>query len=219
MAAETQTQAQQHTNSSIENNTQESTNPVDDFNAQSTTQKLRILFSNKHYKRILPFIMIWVTTGYMPAVFFAAWGAEQFSGCNAQNAEDEESADCDFEYSEYYKAQSMFISLGGAMSFIFGGLIGRISDSFGRKPLLYLNIILAAGLYCPLIIFPNIWLALAMLIPAGLNSSDNSFTPTMIAYLSDILPESQRTMGYAVAYAFSAIGLVFGVGAAVVLGM
>merc|ERR1712113_72684 len=37
----------------------------------------------------------------------------------------------------------------------------------------------------------------------------------MMAYMSDILPEHQRTMGYAVAYAFCAIGLFVGVGMAI----
>ena len=190
-----------------------------EFNAKPIKQKLRILFSNHHYKRVLPFIIVWVIAGYMPAVFFAPWGAEQFSDCVAHTADEEAENECSINYTEYNRMASLFSSLGGLMTLIFGGLIGRISDSFGRKPIFYLNTILSAALYSPLVIFPNVWLNFVMRIPAGLNSSDNSFTPMMVAYMSDIMPEYQRTMGYATAYAFSAIGLFVGVGLAITLGI
>lgn len=190
-----------------------------EFNAKPVKQRLRIIFSNHQYKRVLPLIILWVIAGYMPAVFFTAWGAEQFSDCVAHTADEEAGNECSINYTEYNKMASLFSSLGGVMTLIFGGLIGRISDSFGRKPIFYLNILLSASLYSPLVIFPNIWLNFAMRIPAGLNSSDNSFTPMMMAYMSDVMPEYQRTMGYATAYAFSAVGLFIGVGLAITLGI
>ena len=68
-------------------------------------------------------------------------------------------------------------------------------------------------------IFPNVWVSFILRIPAGLNSSDNSFTPMKMAYISDVLPEHQRTLVYSVAYAFCAIGLFVGVGLAILLGI
>ena len=41
----------------------------------------------------------------------------------------------------------------------------------------------------------------------------------MVAYMSDILPEQQRTMAFSFGYAFCAIGLFFGVGTAIGVGI
>eukprot|EP01083_Nonionella_stella_P132980 404347_1 len=187
-----------------------------EFNAKPLKQRLKILFSDSHYKRLLPFIMLWVLAGYMPSVFFTAWGAGQYSGCSARTKSDE-TASCTLNYNGYNKIASIFQGLGGAMSFIFGGLIGRISDSYGRKPIFYMNIILSALKYFPLVFFPNIWLFWIMLSVSGLNSSDNSFTPMMLAYISDIMPPYQRTIAYSVAYALCGIALFVGVGLAITL--
>ena len=46
-------------------------------------------------------------------------------------------------------------------------------------------------------------------------SADNSYTPIQVAYISDVLPEHQRTMAFSVGYAFCALGLFLGVGMAI----
>eukprot|EP01084_Bolivina_argentea_P222960 377328_1 len=190
--AKTDNQLSQTNISSPSNSTQESkyddTNESEAakaFNSKTLKERLKIIFSNDAYKKTLPFIILWVIAGYMPAVFFVAWGAEQYTGCSAHTAVDESENECIFDYNGYNKTASWFNSAGGLMAFMFGGLIGRISDSYGRKPIFYVNLFLSASLYIPLVIFPNIWLNLALRIPAGLNSSDNSFTPMMMAYMSD----------------------------------
>ncbi len=53
------------------------------------------------------------------------------------------------------------------------------------------------------------------MVPAGVNSSDNSYTPMMVAFISDAIPEHQQTIAYSTGYAFSARGLFAGVGTAI----
>ena len=151
------------------------------FNDTKTCAKLGLIYSNKTFKKFLPFIIFWVCTGYIPAVFFAAWGAEWFAGCKSNKNVNTE---CEFAYNEYNKYAQLFASLGGLMAFLFSGVIGRISDTFGRKPIFYVNIILSSLMYTPLIFFKNIWIKFGFNVLAGINTSDNSFSPIMLAYIS-----------------------------------
>ena len=44
-----------------------------EFNNKSFLQRITIILSHDEYRRVIPLILLWVTAGYMPAVFWNAW--------------------------------------------------------------------------------------------------------------------------------------------------
>ena len=175
------------------------------FPSKPVCKRINILFSNKHFVRILPLIVLWIASGYMPAVFLTAWGSAYFGGCSDDEVKND---DCKLDVDKWNRLSSIFISLAGLIAFLFSPLLGRISDSYGRKPIFYLIITLYTILFLPLIFYPDPWIYFIIHIPAGLIASENSYTPSMLAYLSDTLSKSKRMFAYSVGYAFAAIGLL-----------
>ena len=103
-----------------------SISPSDEFNNSPIKKRVSILLQHVEYRRILPYFAMWVFSGYIPAVFMPQWGAEQFNN----------------DYNQYNIYSSIFASIGGTMGFLLGPLVGRISDSYGRKPVFYMNVVL-----------------------------------------------------------------------------
>jgi MFS transporter, DHA1 family, tetracycline resistance protein len=89
------------------------------------------------------------------------------------------------------------------MQFVFGPLIGNLSDTYGRRPLLLISVFGLAVDYLLTAFAPNLWWLFVGRIFAGLCGA--SYT-TANAYLADITkPEDRAT-------AFGYIGAAFGVG-------
>jgi DHA1 family tetracycline resistance protein-like MFS transporter len=89
------------------------------------------------------------------------------------------------------------------MQFLFGPLIGALSDRFGRRPVLLLSLAVMAADYFVMALAGSIWLLLAARLVAGITAATFS---TAGAFIADITPPDQR------ARRFGLIGAGFGVG-------
>lgn len=90
-----------------------------------------------------------------------------------------------------------------AMQFLFGPVVGNLSDSYGRRPVLLIALAVMALDYLIMALAPNVWVLLIGRIVAGIAAATYA---TANAYLADIsAPEDRgRVFGY--------LGAAFGVG-------
>ena len=96
----------------------------------------------------------------------------------------------------------LFVAYGG-MQFLFGPVIGNLSDAYGRRPVLLLSVFGLVVDYLLTAFAPTmIWLFIGRLL-AGLCGASYS---TANAYLADITPPEER------ARAFGLMGAAFGLG-------
>lgn len=89
------------------------------------------------------------------------------------------------------------------MQFLFGPVIGSLSDRFGRRPILLVSLMVMGLDYIVLAIAPTIWLLLAGRVVAGIAAATHS---TATAFIADITPPEERGRR------FGLIGACFGVG-------
>ncbi|MHA1159134.1 MAG: TCR/Tet family MFS transporter [Alphaproteobacteria bacterium] len=97
----------------------------------------------------------------------------------------------------------LLVALYSLMQFLFGPLIGALSDRFGRRPILLISLIGLGFDYILLALAPNLWIiALARIIGGIMGAS----LTTASAYVADISPPERR------AEYFGYLGAAFGVG-------
>ncbi len=89
------------------------------------------------------------------------------------------------------------------MQFLFGPVIGALSDRFGRRPVLLLSLGVMAADYLVMALASSIWLLLAARLVAGITAATFA---TAGAYIADITPPEERGRR------FGLIGACFGVG-------
>lgn len=89
------------------------------------------------------------------------------------------------------------------MQFLFGPIIGSLSDRFGRRPILLISLLVMSLDYLVMAIAPTIWLLLAARVVAGITAATYS---TATAFIADITPPEKRGAR------FGLIGACFGVG-------
>lgn len=89
------------------------------------------------------------------------------------------------------------------MQFIFGPVIGSLSDWYGRRPVLLLSLGMMALAYLAMALAPTIWLLLAARLIAGITAATQS---TATAFIADITPPEDRGRR------FGLIGACFGIG-------
>jgi len=89
------------------------------------------------------------------------------------------------------------------MQFLFGPVLGALSDRFGRRPVLLVSLGLMTADYLVMAVASTIWLLLALRIVSGIAAATYS---TAAAYIADITPPDQRGKR------FGLIGACFGVG-------
>ena len=89
------------------------------------------------------------------------------------------------------------------MQFLFGPILGGLSDRFGRRPVLLLSLIVMAADYLVMAVAGSIWLLLAGRLVGGVTAATQS---TASAYMADIsAPEAKAAN-------FGLIGAAFGLG-------
>lgn len=89
------------------------------------------------------------------------------------------------------------------MQFLFGPVVGALSDRYGRRPVLLLSLAVMAADYLVMAVAGTIWLLLAARVVAGIAAATFS---TATAFIADITPPEQR------ARRFGLIGACFGLG-------
>ncbi len=89
------------------------------------------------------------------------------------------------------------------MQFLFGPIVGNLSDRFGRRPVLFTSLAVMALDYVVMALAQSIWLLLAARIVAGIAAATHS---TANAYVADISHPHERGRN------FGLIGAAFGVG-------
>lgn len=89
------------------------------------------------------------------------------------------------------------------MQFLFGPVIGNLSDRFGRRPVLLASLAVLSGDYVILSLAGSVWLIFAARLLTGVASSTFG---TAMAYISDISTPQEK------AQRFGLVGAAFGVG-------
>lgn len=90
-----------------------------------------------------------------------------------------------------------------AMQFLFGPVLGALSDRFGRRPVLLVSLLVMAADYMVMALAGSIWLLLAGRVVGGITAATHS---TASAYMADISEPHQKAAN------FGLIGAAFGVG-------
>lgn len=93
------------------------------------------------------------------------------------------------------------------MQFLFGPVLGALSDRFGRRPVLLLSLGLMMVDYLVMAVADTIWLLLALRLISGITAATYS---TAAAYISDITPPDQRGKRFGMIGACFGIGFVLG---------
>lgn len=90
-----------------------------------------------------------------------------------------------------------------AMQFLFGPVIGGLSDRFGRRPVLLISLVVMAADYLVMAVAGTIWLLLIGRIVGGITAATHS---TANAYIADISKPEDKAAN------FGLIGAAFGIG-------
>ena len=90
-----------------------------------------------------------------------------------------------------------------AMQFLFGPVVGGLSDRFGRRPILLVSLVAMAADYLLMAVAGTIWLLLIGRIIGGITAATHS---TANAYIADISKPKEKSAN------FGLIGAAFGLG-------
>ncbi len=89
------------------------------------------------------------------------------------------------------------------MQFVFGPIVGSLSDHFGRRPVLLVSLIVMCLDYLVMAVAGTIWLLFVTRIVGGITAATQS---TATAYIADISPPEKKAAN------FGLVGAAFGVG-------
>ena len=94
-------------------------------------------------------------------------------------------------------------SIFALMQFLFGPLLGTLSDRVGRKPVILISLILMVGYYLIMAVAQTVWLLLIGRIVGGITAATHA---TASAYVADISTSEEK------AARFGLVGAAFGMG-------
>ena len=103
----------------------------------------------------------------------------------------------------------ILITAFSVMQFLFGPVIGNLSDRFGRRPILLISMTVMALDYLVMAIAPNIWVLLIGRIVGGITAATFS---TANAYIADISDPEDKAANFGLVGAAFGVGFVFGPG-------
>ncbi len=93
------------------------------------------------------------------------------------------------------------------MQFLFGPVLGGLSDRFGRRPVLLTSLIVMGADYIVMALAGSIWLLLAGRIVGGITAATQA---TASAYMADISAPGERTKNFGLIGAGFGMGFVLG---------
>lgn len=94
------------------------------------------------------------------------------------------------------------------MQFLFAPMWGRISDRFGRKPVILIGIFGLSLSFFLMAFSTHVWMLFIARIVGGFLSAANM--PTVMAYVADITTEDDRSKGMGIIGAATGLGFIFG---------
>lgn len=94
-----------------------------------------------------------------------------------------------------------------AMQFLFGPLIGAVSDRYGRRPVLLISLVVMAADYLVMAVAGSIWFLLAARVVGGITAATQS---TANAYIADISKPQDKAANFGLIGAAFGLGFVFG---------
>lgn len=101
----------------------------------------------------------------------------------------------------------LMMALYAAMQFLFAPVLGALSDSRGRRPVLLISLAGAMLNYLVLAFAPSLWLLLLGRALAGLTGANNAVAA---AYISDLSAEDERARRFGLMNAMFGIGFIIG---------
>ena len=101
------------------------------------------------------------------------------------------------------------------MQFLFGPVIGNLSDRFGRRPVLLTSLFVMAADYLVMALAGSIWLLLAGRVVGGITAATHS---TASAFMADTQPADKRGQAFGLVSAAFGVGFVLGPAIGGVLG-
>ncbi len=101
----------------------------------------------------------------------------------------------------------VLITAFAVMQFLFGPVIGNLSDRYGRRPVLLVSLCVMAVGYLLMGVAGSIWLLLGARILCGIASATHA---TAAAFMADTLPPAQRGRGFGLISAAFGAGFVLG---------
>jgi DHA1 family tetracycline resistance protein-like MFS transporter len=93
------------------------------------------------------------------------------------------------------------------MQFLFGPLLGNLSDRFGRRPVLLISLLVMAADYVVMALAGSIWLLLAGRLVGGITAATQS---TASAYMADISEPGKKAQNFGLVGAAFGLGFVIG---------
>jgi MFS transporter, DHA1 family, multidrug resistance protein len=102
----------------------------------------------------------------------------------------------------------LLMAVYSLMQLLFAPMWGRISDRFGRKPVMMIGIFGLALSFFLMGLSTELWMLFAARVVGGILSSANM--PTVMAYVADITSEEDRGKGMGIIGASVGLGFIFG---------
>ncbi len=99
------------------------------------------------------------------------------------------------------------IALYSLFQFLFTPIWGRLSDKFGRKPILALTMFLNVFAYGIIWLAPNLWILILGRILGGIGTGN---LPVVYAYIADTSQSHERTKRMSLVGAFFGLGFIVG---------
>ena len=93
------------------------------------------------------------------------------------------------------------------MQFLFGPMIGALSDRYGRRPVLLVSLVVMSLDYLVMAVAESIWLLLAGRVVGGITAATG---PTASAYMADISQPHEKAANFGLIGAGFGIGFVLG---------
>eukprot|EP01084_Bolivina_argentea_P169597 293987_1 len=113
---------------------------------------------------------------------------------------------CTSGNAKYAYYSGIFASIGGLLAFLLEGYLGRLSDVYGRKKIMYITWFCMFATYCTLTLSSNVWISLA-LSPLTTLCGAMGGTPSVLqAALADsVKSKKNRTIVFALLFGMAGL--------------
>eukprot|EP01083_Nonionella_stella_P306106 1070692_1 len=172
--------------------------------------KSYVTLNSKEFIKFNIFQFLWIGPWICGTIVLPLFGAQWFGDCLIQDGLSVEVIEgCEPDYVQYNFYLTLFNSIGGAVSFLLAGFIGRLSDSFGRKPFLILAIICWMIPRVTILFYINFFLYWSLALLPDINGGDQ-ILPALKASISDIVSPKDRINAFGRIHGAMGAGLIVG---------